>query len=167
MPHPDFSDVRHMRWKRRVNKTWRLFHVELFSKNVIKEGIMNFKLMNLPISRNYNRENQSDSGLLNNWTEGFRIINAFLLGKTSRNKGRFITLNTTINMTFDPIHPSISNNVHRRMKGNQRPSVIRTQSYDLITHRIMPNCMLVSIRECKRLRRRRMQYPCGGRISGS
>jgi hypothetical protein len=93
-----------MRWKRRVNKTWRLFHVDLFGKNTIEEGIMNIKLMNLPISRNRNRENQSDSGLLNNWTEGFRIINTFLLGKTSSNKPRFIALNTTINMTFDPIY---------------------------------------------------------------
>ena len=68
-----------MRWKRRVNKTWRLFHVDLFSKNTIEEGIVNIKLMNLLISRNRDRENQSDSGLLNNWIEGFRIINTLLL----------------------------------------------------------------------------------------
>jgi len=86
---------------------------------------MNIKLMNLPISRNRNRENQSDGGLLNNWTEGFRIINAFLLGKTSSNKARFIVLNTTINMMFDLIHPSTANNVYRRMKGNKRPSAIK------------------------------------------
>jgi len=85
---------------------------------------MNIKLMNLPISRNRNRENQSNSGLLNNWTEGFRIINTFLLGKTSSNKVRFIALNTTINMTFDPIYPFTANNIHRRMKRNQRSSVI-------------------------------------------
>jgi hypothetical protein len=85
---------------------------------------MNIKLMNLPISQNRDRENQSDSGLLNNWTEGFRIINTFMLGKTSSNKARFIALNTTINMMFDPIYPSTANNVHRRMKWNQRPSAI-------------------------------------------
>jgi hypothetical protein len=128
---------------------------------------MNIKLMNLPISRNCNRENQSDGGLLNNWTEGFRIINAFLLGKTSSNKARFIALNTTINMTFDPIDLSTTNNVHQRMTGNQRPSAIRAQSCDLITHSIMPNCIPAIIRKCKRLRRGRMQYPCGGRIGGS
>ena len=89
-----------MRWKRRVNKTRRLFHVDLFSKNAIEEGIMNIMLMNLPISQNHDRENQSDGDLLNNWTEGFRIINIFLLGKTSSNKACFIVLNTTINMTF-------------------------------------------------------------------
>ena len=79
---------------------------------------MNIKLMNLPISQNRDRENQSDNGLLNNWIESFRIINAFLLGKTSSNMAHFITLNTTINTTFDPIYPSTANNVHRRMKEN-------------------------------------------------
>jgi len=85
---------------------------------------MNIKLMNLPISQNRDKEYQSDSGLLNNWTEGFRIINTFLLGKTSSNKACFITLNTTINTTFDPIYLSTANNIHRRMKWNQRPSAI-------------------------------------------
>jgi len=80
---------------------------------------MNIKLMNLPISRNRDRENQLDSGLLNNWIEGFRIINTFLLGKTSSNKAHFIVLNTIINTTFDPIYPSTANNVHRRMKGTK------------------------------------------------
>ena len=45
-----------MRWKSRVNKTWRLFHVDLFSKNAIEKEIMNIKLMNLSIARNRNGE---------------------------------------------------------------------------------------------------------------
>jgi len=35
---------------------WRLFHVDLFSKNTIKKGIMNIKLMDLPITRDRNGE---------------------------------------------------------------------------------------------------------------
>jgi len=38
--------------------------------------------------------------LLNNWTESFRIINAFLLTKASSNKTRLISLNTAIHTTF-------------------------------------------------------------------
>jgi len=30
-----------MRGKSKVNKTWRLFHVDLFRKNTIEEGIIN------------------------------------------------------------------------------------------------------------------------------
>jgi hypothetical protein len=108
---------------------------------------MNIKLMNLPISRNRDRENQSDSGLLNNLIKYFKVINTFLLGKTSSNKAHFIALNTTINTMFDPIYPSTINNIHRRMKWNQRPSAISAQSGDLITHSIMPNYIPVSIRE--------------------
>jgi hypothetical protein len=40
----------HMREKSKVNKTLRLFHVDLFDKDVLEEGIMNIKLMNHPIT---------------------------------------------------------------------------------------------------------------------
>jgi regulator of replication initiation timing len=48
---------------------------------------------------------QPDDDLLNNWAEGFKIINAFLLGKNYNNEACFITIN-------------VANNVHQRMKGN-------------------------------------------------
>jgi len=41
--------------------------------------------MNLSIAWNRNGKDEYDSGLFNNWTESFRIINAFLLGKASSN----------------------------------------------------------------------------------
>jgi len=44
----------HMRGESRVNKTCRLFHVDLLIKNAIEEGIMNIKLMNFPIIWNDN-----------------------------------------------------------------------------------------------------------------
>jgi hypothetical protein len=46
----------HVRGKSKVNKTWRLFHVNLFGKNTIEEGIMNMKFMNLPITQDHNGE---------------------------------------------------------------------------------------------------------------
>jgi len=50
-----FDDVEsaNMRWKSRVNKTWRLFHVDFFNKNTIEKCIMDIKLMN--ISFNYTK----------------------------------------------------------------------------------------------------------------
>jgi hypothetical protein len=45
-----------MRGESRINKTWRLFHVDLLIKNAIEEGIMDIKLMNFPITRNDNEE---------------------------------------------------------------------------------------------------------------
>jgi len=44
----------HMRGESRINKTWRLFHVNLLIKNAIEEGIMDIKLMDFPITRNDN-----------------------------------------------------------------------------------------------------------------
>jgi hypothetical protein len=45
-----------MRGESRINKTWRLFHVDLLVKNTIEEGIMDIKLMNFPTTRNCNEE---------------------------------------------------------------------------------------------------------------
>jgi hypothetical protein len=45
-----------MRGGNRVNKTWRLFHVDLFIKNAIEKDIMDIKLMNFPATRNGNEE---------------------------------------------------------------------------------------------------------------
>jgi hypothetical protein len=45
-----------MRGESRVNKTWRLFHIDLFIKNAIEEDIMDNKLMNFPITRHDNGE---------------------------------------------------------------------------------------------------------------
>ena len=46
----------YMTWESRINKTWRLFHVNLLVKNTVKEGIMDIKLMNFPTIRNDNGE---------------------------------------------------------------------------------------------------------------
>jgi hypothetical protein len=62
-----------------------LFHVDLFIKNAIKKGIVDIKLMNFPITRNRNEEDQSDGHLFDNRTKGFRVINTLLLGETSSN----------------------------------------------------------------------------------
>jgi hypothetical protein len=45
-----------MRGENRINKTWRLFHVDLLVKNTTEEAIMDIKLMNFPTTRNGNGE---------------------------------------------------------------------------------------------------------------
>jgi hypothetical protein len=45
-----------MRGESRVNKTWRLFHIDLFIKSTIEEDIVDNKLMNFPITRHGNGE---------------------------------------------------------------------------------------------------------------
>ena len=74
-----------MRGESKVNKTWRLFHVNLFIKNVIEKDIMDIKLMNFAITRNRNGEDQSNGRLFDDRNKGFRVINTFLLSETSSN----------------------------------------------------------------------------------
>jgi hypothetical protein len=54
--HIKIMQLAHMRGKSKVNKTWRLSHVDLSGKNTIEEGIMNIKLMNISITRDRNGE---------------------------------------------------------------------------------------------------------------
>jgi hypothetical protein len=44
------------------------------------------------------------------------------------------------------IHPTITNNIHRMMKRNQRSSVIGTQCLNFILNSIVPSLISVNIR---------------------
>jgi hypothetical protein len=52
--HKRLMQLAHIRGKSRVNKTWRLFHVDLFGKDSTEEDIMDIELMNLPTTQNRN-----------------------------------------------------------------------------------------------------------------
>jgi len=105
-----------MRGVSRINKTWRLFHVDLLVKNTVKEGIMDIKLMNFPTTRNDNGEDQSDGRLFDDRTKGFRVINTFLLSETPSNQTCFIPLDATIRSVFNLVHPPTTNNIHGGVK---------------------------------------------------
>jgi hypothetical protein len=101
-----------MRGKSRINKTWRLLYVYLFGNFPIDKGIMYIKLINLSTMWNHNGENQSNNHLFNDKTKILRIINKFLLNKTSSNQLSLITLNATIYTTLYLVHLTITNNFH-------------------------------------------------------
>jgi hypothetical protein len=46
-----------MRKEIRINKTWRLLHVDLFIKCQIEKDIMNIKFINFPIMQHRDCEN--------------------------------------------------------------------------------------------------------------
>jgi len=118
-----------------------------FSVSVsLKKDIMYIEFINLPTTQNCNGENQPNCHLHKDRTINLRITNILLLSKTSSNKSSLIALNVAICMMFYLIHPTITNNIHRMMKRNQRPSVIGTQSLNFILYSIVPNLISVSIR---------------------
>lgn len=139
-----------MRGKGRINKTWRLLHVFLFIKCPI--------YIYLPTTGNHNEENQPNSGLLNDRTKSLKIINTFLSSKTSSNQLSFIVLNDAIYTIFYLVHPTTTNNIHQRIRRNQKPSAIETQHLNLILYSIVPSLIPVSIRKYNRFIGMRREY---------
>jgi hypothetical protein len=60
-----------MSWQSRVNKTRGLLRINNLLKGTIEKSIMYIKLPNLPMVRYDNGEDEPNSSLFNNMTEGF------------------------------------------------------------------------------------------------
>lgn len=89
-----------------------------------------------------------------------------MLNKTSSNLTHLIPLNDVVNMMLYFVHPLIANNIHLRMKGNQRSGVVRAQGLNLIAYSIMPCLIHVNIKEYNRFKGRRGHYPKGRSDNG-
>jgi hypothetical protein len=108
----------------RVNKTPGLLHINNLLKGTIEEGIIYIKLMDLPMVKYNNDKNESNSSRFNNRTEGFGVVDSFLLSETTRNQARLVAINSTIGLSLDFVNSTATNNIHGRFKQNQRPSTI-------------------------------------------
>jgi hypothetical protein len=73
---------------------------------------MNIQLMNVPTIRDNNSEHKENRCRLNYWTKRFQIINPLLLSEAAGNQSCFISVNLTISMAFNLIHPPIANHIH-------------------------------------------------------
>jgi len=98
------------------------------------------------------------SGLLNDRSKSLKIINTLLSSKTSSNQLSFIVLNDGIYMIFYLVHPTATNNIHQRMRRNQKPSAIETQHLNLILYSIMSSLIPVSIRKYNQFIGMRREY---------
>ena len=94
------------------------------SGGTIEEWIIYIKLTNLPIVRYNNGKDELNISLFNNRTEGFRVVDTFLLSESVRNQARLVAINITIGPVLDFLNPTTSNNIHGRFKRNQGPSAI-------------------------------------------
>ena len=54
---------------KRIGKTWRLHHIDIFIKSDMKESIIDIKLSNRPSKSDCKGENKSNSGGLYNGTK--------------------------------------------------------------------------------------------------
>ena len=77
---------------------------------------MYIKLMHLPMVRYTNDKDELNNSRFNNKTEGFRIVDTFLLSESARNQTRIVTINSTIDQSFDFLNPTAANNMLTSLK---------------------------------------------------
>lgn len=65
-----------------MDKVLRLVHENIFSKNAIKEGIINIKLSNRPVIHNCKIKNNSNGVGLHNRAKYFKKVHALRMVKT-------------------------------------------------------------------------------------
>ena len=72
--------------------------------------------MHLPMVRYTNDKDELNNSRFNNNTEGFWIVDTFLLSESARNQTRIVTINSFIDQSFDFVNPTTANNIHERFK---------------------------------------------------
>ena len=89
-----------------VNKPSRLDAVDCLIQGAMEKGILHIKLVNRPGARQSQSENHPDGGWLDNWTEGFIVVNAWPLCEPAEDLASFVAVKRTIGLELvakDPL----------------------------------------------------------------
>jgi hypothetical protein len=123
---------------RGILKTKRLLTVNCFLKRAMEKSIFDIKLVNRPRRRDNYTKNYANGAGLNNKREGFIVVNAMLLRKTTTNPASFIARKTTIGVEFLSKNPLTGDNVCTRRVRNELPGIILKKSRKLLAHGSSP-----------------------------
>jgi hypothetical protein len=100
-----FLQLTNMIGKARVNIARGLFHINMFSEMPVEEHIFDIKLANGSFVGHNKRENNTDSGSLDDRTKSVNVVKTRYLCVALGNKTGFETLDRTIGQVFGPKHP--------------------------------------------------------------
>lgn len=121
-----------------VDISRRLAHVDILLKNTVQESILNIELVKAPTTGEGKRKHQMDSGMLDNRTESFSIINTKLLFKPFGDQARFVSINCTVSPMFELEYPLAIDQVAARRRRNEVPGSVRHESLVFCIHSTAP-----------------------------
>ena len=143
-----------MMWTLGVVHTLRLHHIDLLGEIPIEKGVINIKLVKVPLVMECNAEHSTNGDGIDHGTESLIKINTRLLVKALSNKSSFILSNKAIRILFDAKNPFVGHYVLPRAQGNKRPSAVLNESIILVLHGLNPLQILESLGDIARFRDR-------------
>lgn len=127
-----------MIWKSWIMKTERLMQINSFPKVTVKKFILYIKLVNMPMSRNKNAQNNAYGIRLNNQIESLSIVNTMLLTTFVGYTTIFVVRKRSIWMKFITKQPYRYDHINPMRARYKCLSLISDQSIILIMHNLMP-----------------------------
>jgi hypothetical protein len=121
-----------------VNKPSRLDAVDCLIQGAMEKSILHIKLVNRPGARQSQSENHPNGGWLDNWTEGFIIVNAWPLCEPTKDPTSFVVVKRAIGLELVTKNPLAGDEVDARRVRHQGPGVIVLQSIKLGLHSLTP-----------------------------
>jgi hypothetical protein len=88
-----------------INEARRLAHINFFLQVTMEQSVLNIQLMQRPTSRNCQRKEEPNSGMLDNGSKGILIVKTIALLEPFGNKTRLIALNGPTYMFLHFEHP--------------------------------------------------------------
>lgn len=85
-----------MFWSRRINKPNRLMTKDYFRKSTMLKFIFDILLVDWPVVRESNGENNTNGSWFDDWAESFIKIHTLLLRETSEDPTFFVALKSSV-----------------------------------------------------------------------
>ena len=118
----------------------------------MEKSIIDIDLVEKLAFHSSNSKHTVDKNHLGHKRESINVIKPLLLGKTLSNQSGLIPLNLAIWLVLHSIHPFTTYRFLTRWEGNERPSIVSFQCFDLSIHGLLPfgnaNCLVIASGFC-------------------
>jgi hypothetical protein len=123
---------------RGIDEPRGLLVVDFFGKIAMKKGVFDVELMNRPILRHNERENDADGGWFDNGTESLVEVNARLLCETMNDPACLGTSKRSIRIEFVTENPFATYDVGTGRGRDESPGLVLDKSVIFFLHGLAP-----------------------------
>jgi hypothetical protein len=119
---------------RGIDEPRGLLAVDFFGKIAVKKGVFDVELMDGPILRHGERENNTDGGWFDDGAESLIEVNARLLCETTNDPTCLVTSKRSIGIEFVTKNPFATDDVGTGRGRDERPGLVLEKSVIFFLH---------------------------------